>query len=106
MISPGGTLPPSYVEDETQEVKKMLDAEQKAPWTEGIVVKTALRHGPPFVEIIKYAKENGVDMIVMGTHGRSGLAHMMLGSVAEKVVRKAPCPVLTVHLKDHHFVMP
>jgi nucleotide-binding universal stress UspA family protein len=48
-------------------------------------------------EIIKYAKENGIDMIVLGTHGRTGLEHVIFGSTAEKVVRSAPCPVLTVH---------
>ena len=46
------------------------------------------------------------DLIVIGTHGRSGLAHMLLGSVAEKVVRKANCPVLTVRPEDHEFEMP
>jgi universal stress protein A len=52
--------------------------------------------GKPFVEIIRYAKEHGCDLIVMGTHGRGPLAHMVMGSVAERVVRHAPCPVLTV----------
>ena len=52
--------------------------------------------GTPFVEIIKYAGDNDIDMIIMGTHGRTGLGHLVIGSVAENVVRKAPCPVLTV----------
>jgi nucleotide-binding universal stress UspA family protein len=47
-----------------------------------------------------------VDLIVMGTHGRGPIAHMLLGSVAEKVVRKSPCPVLTVREAQHEFVMP
>jgi universal stress protein A len=47
-----------------------------------------------------------VDLIVIGTHGRTGLSHMLMGSVAEKVVRKAPCPVLTVRPSGHQFVMP
>ncbi|HOG28766.1 MAG TPA: universal stress protein [Vicinamibacterales bacterium] len=59
-------------------------------------VETALLAGNPFVEIVRYAKARDVDLIVMGTHGRGPIAHMLLGSVAEKVVRKAPCPVLTV----------
>ena len=53
-------------------------------------------NGMPFLEIIRYAKENDVDMIVIGTDGRSGVEHMMFGSTAEKVVRKAHCPVLSV----------
>ena len=62
--------------------------------------------GRPFLEIIRYAHEQEVDMIVIATHGRGGLASMLLGSVAEKVVRKAPCPVLTVRHPEHEFVMP
>jgi nucleotide-binding universal stress UspA family protein len=46
--------------------------------------------------IVDYAAENGFDLIVMGTHGRRGMAHLMMGSVAERVVRTAPCPVMTV----------
>jgi len=65
-----------------------------------------IQTGPPFVEIVRYAKANDVDLIVMGTHGRGGIVHALLGSVAEKVVRKAPCPVLTVRDKGHQFVMP
>ncbi len=62
--------------------------------------------GIPFVEIISIAKKDKVDMIVIGTHGRTGLTHIMLGSVSEKVVRKAPCPVLTVKQAGRKFVMP
>ena len=51
-------------------------------------------HGIPFQEIIDTAKVRQVDLIVMGTHGRTGLLHVLLGSVAERVVRLAPCPVL------------
>ena len=62
--------------------------------------------GNPFVEIVRYAKSQSIDLIVMGTHGRGPVAHMLLGSVAEKVVRKAPCPVLTVRHPEHEFIMP
>lgn len=55
-----------------------------------------VRNGLPADEIVRYAAEAGVDLIVQGTHGRTGLAHVLLGSVAEKVVRRAPCAVLTV----------
>jgi len=51
----------------------------------------------PAEAIVAYASEHGIDLIVMGTHGRTSLAHILLGSVAERVVRLAPCPVLTVH---------
>jgi universal stress protein A len=59
-----------------------------------------------FVEIVRYARDRKIDLIVMGTHGRGPIAHMLMGSVAEKVVRKAPCPVLTVRHPEHEFVMP
>lgn len=62
--------------------------------------------GAPFYEIIRLAREANIDLIVMGTHGRSGLRHVLMGSVSEKVVRKAPCPVLTVRHPEHEFVHP
>jgi universal stress protein A len=66
------------------------------------VVKT----GVTFVEIIDYIKEQDMDLVVMGTHGRSGIEHILIGSVAEKVVRKSPCPVLTIRPKGKTFSMP
>ena len=65
----------------------------------------AVRIGHAFVEILHYAADNAIDMIVMGTHGRGPVEHLLLGSVAEKVVRKASCPVLTVKQAGHVFVM-
>ena len=62
--------------------------------------------GKPFLDIIKYARETKCDLVVLATHGRSGLMHALMGSTAEKVVRKAPCPVLTVRSGEHEFVMP
>jgi len=61
-------------------------------------VTTAAGH--PAEAIVRTAEECGADLIVMGTHGRTGLSHVLLGSVAEKVVRMAPCPVLTVRHKN------
>lgn len=55
--------------------------------------------GEPAAEIVSFAKAKGVDLLVLGTHGRSGLEHALMGSIAERVVRKAPCPVLTVRPK-------
>ena len=69
-------------------------------------VEAIVIQGIPFAEIISTAKEKEIDMIVIGSHGRTGISHMMLGSVSEKVVRKAPCPVLTVRQPGHEFVMP
>lgn len=55
-------------------------------------------------EIVRYAKHEGIDLIVVGTHGHSGFSRLLLGSVAEKLVRIADCPVLTVHPTGHQFV--
>jgi nucleotide-binding universal stress UspA family protein len=67
---------------------------------------TKILFGKPFVEILKYAKKENADLIVMATHGRGAIAHILMGSTAEKVVRKAPCPVLTVKHPKHIFAMP
>jgi nucleotide-binding universal stress UspA family protein len=62
------------------------------------------RAGDPVRQIVGYAAEQGVDLIVLGTHGRGPVAHMLMGSVAERVVRGAPCPVLTVRHPQHEFI--
>ena len=80
------------------------DAEEAAREVEslatdtGLDVETAVAEGSPSKEIIRYAEGNGCDLIVMGTHGRGGIDRLLLGSVAEKVVRGSSVPVLTVRL--------
>jgi len=63
--------------------------------------KVLVAAGHPADTIVRVAREENADLIVMGTHGRTGLQHVLLGSVAEKVVRLASCPVLTVRYKSH-----
>jgi nucleotide-binding universal stress UspA family protein len=60
----------------------------------------------PALAIAQYAQESHADLVVMGTHGRGAMAHLLLGSVAERVVRIAPCPVLTVRHPEREFVLP
>jgi len=67
--------------------------------------KTMVRTGAPHVEIIDTAKEEDIDLIVISTHGRTGLEHVLLGSTAEKVVRHAVCPVLTVREHEREFIV-
>ncbi len=94
------------VEDMQRSAEKEMDkwAAEVSARING-VEKLVVR-GVPFVEIIKTAKERNADLIVIGTHGRTGINHMLFGSTAEKVVRKAPCPVLTVRIAGKEFKMP
>ncbi|HAS53465.1 MAG: hypothetical protein A2X56_02480 [Nitrospirae bacterium GWC2_57_13] len=86
----------------TKEMEKWLaEAQKQVKDVESLVLR-----GVPFVEIIKTASDQKADMIVIGTHGRTGIDHMLFGSTAEKVVRKAPCPVLTVRIAGKEFKMP
>lgn len=86
--------------------ERELDKLPDAAWCPPVEITKFVRVGTPFLEIVRYAKEEQIDLIVVGSHGRSGLAHVLMGSVAEKVVRKAPCAVLTVRPGQHQFVMP
>jgi nucleotide-binding universal stress UspA family protein len=60
----------------------------------------------PAQGVVQYARDESIDLIVMGTHGRGPFSHILMGSVAERVVRTAPCPVLTVRHPEHEFVRP
>ena len=84
-----------------QSTRELLEKKLLAEVPEKIQnrVETIISFGIPFLEIIMAARNKDIDLIVLGTHGRTGIAHMLIGSVAEKVVRKAPCPVLTVKSK-------
>lgn len=94
-----------FVDQIREESKKNLEAFAKKN-LEGVGVRTAFLEGSPFVEIIRYARSQEIDLVVIATHGRTGLKHVLFGSVAEKVVRKAPCPVLVVKREEHDFVLP
>ena len=74
----------------------IIAARAAALAAEGVTARAVVRAGVPWREIVHLAAEEHADMIVMGTQGRTGLEHLLLGSVAERVVRTAPCPVLTV----------
>ena len=75
-------------------------------WVEGRKMIRVVVEGSPKLEIIQYARDQNIDLIVLATHGRTGLRHVIMGSVAETVVRTAPCPVLTVRSEGHQFVTP
>lgn len=84
------------VEEQRIEAQKAIDRVVEQCEQHGIDVVEALTYGRPSEEIIEYAEEEGIDAVVMGTHGRSGAQRLIIGSVAEKVVRRSPVPVMTV----------
>lgn len=99
-----GYFPPNYEDLQREAATKEANKAITAAGLTGARVEIVA--GNPFLEIVQLAKRENVDLIIVGTHGRGAVAHMLLGSVAEKVVRKAPCPVLTVREGEHEFVMP
>ncbi|MDT8273418.1 MAG: universal stress protein [Desulfomonilia bacterium] len=92
-------LPQLYLEFE-QTATKRLDEMVMAQVPSEIHCDTYILHGVPFHEILQFASTEQVDLIVMGSHGRSGLKHMLFGHTAEKVVKHASCPVLTIKHPD------
>jgi nucleotide-binding universal stress UspA family protein len=92
----GGTagVPPLPTEYDREYLREELKRYQ--PAQPGITVEHRLEYGDPDTTILQTAREVGADLIVLGTHGRTGLRRLLMGSVAEHVVRKAPCPVLTI----------
>ena len=109
------SAPISEIPMDLTKIQSQLDAEAKASLDAAItdddlrtlkVTKTLLTSSTPARAILDYAAEVHADIIIVGTHGRGGLAEFFLGSVAQKVVRSAPCPVLTVRTHEREFVAP
>jgi nucleotide-binding universal stress UspA family protein len=91
------TLTPADQERLTREYERRLAlAEQDARAAGASTVQTILLQGTPAAKVVEYAKTGGFDLIVIASHSRSGLAGMLMGSVADKISRTAPCPVLVV----------
>ena len=80
----------------------VIDSDGSGPRTRTVVLTSS----SAAYAIVDYARDHGIDLIVTGTHGRGALAHLVMGSVAEQVVRLASCPVLTVRHPEHEFVKP
>ena len=95
---------PEYVVDLEQQERKRLNALTADLNDKGIQVESIFLIGKAYQEIVRTAKTLEVDVITMATHGSKGLSHLVFGSTAEKVVRLAPCPVLTVKHPEHDFV--
>ena len=93
VVAYGEAVIPLDVEDYRREAQEKLDRLDPGP---SIRATRRLEDGDPVTDILRVAGEIPCDLIVMGTHGRTGLARLLMGSVAEQIVRKAPCPVVTV----------
>ncbi len=89
-------IPPKALEEVINFAEAEIQKVPSAVWASGKKVVRAVRIGTTHDVIVQYAKENAIDLVVIGTHGHTGLRHVLLGSVAERVVQHAPCSVLTV----------
>jgi nucleotide-binding universal stress UspA family protein len=96
------TLQEDWMREAKTRIEETVTADERTKYRAQLA--TVLGH--PVVEILRYAGEHNVDLVVIGTHGRGPLGHMVMGSVAERVVRKSNCPVLTVHHPEREFVVP
>jgi nucleotide-binding universal stress UspA family protein len=100
-------MPPTLQKDVEDMARKQLDERLIDNDPDPLPVQPiVVASNAPALSIVNYAKETGADLIVMGTHGRGGMAHLVMGSVAERVVRLAGCPVLVVRHPEHEFVVP
>jgi|SRR5215470_6781521 len=105
---PDASVPlPAQTLIEVQNASRAQLVKLEARAREGrVAASSLLREGAPFVEIVRAARSESADLIIMGTHGRTGLRHALMGSTAEKVVRKAPCAVLVVRPPGARFEPP
>ncbi len=92
----GAYLPPDFWSNVKAEAQQTLERHAETLRTKEITVETVVREGYPATVILEEAEQREADLIVIGTRGLSGLKHLLLGSIAERVVQKAHCPVLTV----------
>ena len=98
--------PPNLLTEHEAHCRESMTRMVKELIPEGIKTDILLTHGAPFREIIDAGRKRNIDLIVMATHGLGGLSHVLFGSTTEKVVRKSPCPVLTIRHPKHKFKMP
>lgn len=105
-FSMGQIAIPSVNAEWDERARLELDKLAKDEIPSNVPVKTLIKTGKPFIEIIETASELDVDLIIIATHGRTGVEHILFGSTAEKVVRKAPCPVLTLRepIKGFNYI--
>jgi nucleotide-binding universal stress UspA family protein len=105
-FSVGQMAVPGMESDFAQRGAEQLDKLLDTVVADAVAARAVVRHGKPFVEIIRLAREEQADLIIIATHGHTGIEHALFGSTAEKVVRKAPCPVLSIRDPEQEFILP
>jgi nucleotide-binding universal stress UspA family protein len=95
------TFPPEYYEESEARSQEALAKVLDTSWGTAPSVQRAVRWGDAVDGIVAYAGDHRIGLIVIATHGRSGFSHALLGSVAERIVREAPCPVLTIRNREY-----
>jgi nucleotide-binding universal stress UspA family protein len=95
----GGFVPPADLDQEQEILRTVKPSIEGVPFCQEFIV------GIPTDSLVNYAKEHDIDLIVMGTHGRTGLTRLLMGSVAEIVVRRAPCPVVTIRQPEEKLAV-
>jgi universal stress protein A len=106
MVYPGDWMyPPLAVTDfATEKREQMIERLSALDAGSGVKTQHIVRLGRAWQEVVEIAREQKIDMIILATHGYTGLKHVLLGSVAEKIVRHAPCPVLSVRPEERDFL--
>lgn len=105
-LPPGGE---GYLPPNLPQLQEEYAREQIAEWQKKLPLpqsRLVFGQGSPYREIVRIARDENVDLLILGTHGHGAIVQALLGSVAERVVRHAPCPVLTVRTGAHDFVSP
>lgn len=99
----GGDLQKDLEKIATRDLQALISDEDRKNLNAVAVIESGIS---PAEVVTSYAKANGMDLIVAGTHGRGAVQHFLMGSVAERIVRTAPCPVLTVRARERDFIIP
>jgi nucleotide-binding universal stress UspA family protein len=89
-------MPAQFYKESEDRAQETLDRSLDPSWEKPAKVTRGVRWGSPVESIVSYAVDHRIDLVIIATHGRTGLSHVLLGSVAERIVREAPCPVLTI----------
>lgn len=92
------------IPESVPEVEQQLTSQMENSLVRDSLIVKAIRLGEPCQEILKYAADNDIQLIVLGTHGRTGMSRLLIGSVAELVIQRSICPVLSVHSESHQML--